>query len=158
MQTKQYPDIDEQQMLAVASSLASFIQQQDAQQPAWVIYLNGDLGAGKTSFCRGVIHALGHQDAVKSPTFTLVEPYEQLQPPVYHFDLYRLSEPDELEYIGIRDYFADNRLCLIEWPENGDGRIAAADFSLEILRQHHSCRQLSISALSERACNLLQKL
>lgn len=124
---------------------------------ATVIYLNGELGAGKTSFCRAFIHALGYKGRVKSPTYTLVEPYETDRWRIFHFDLYRLSDPEELEFIGIRDYFQPDCLCLIEWPEKGEGLLAPADLQISIDFSDNG-RTIRLHGLSEQGIALLQQL
>ena len=122
-----------------------------------VIFLHGNLGMGKTTLARGVIQSLGHQGAVKSPTYTLVEPYEFDDRRVYHFDLYRLGDPEELEYMGIRDYFENSSLCLVEWSEKGEGFLPAADLDL-YLEPEALGRKITIIARTELGQFSVQRL
>lgn len=146
LQTRILPD--EAATAEVAACLATWLQRQVTS--SWVIYLQGDLAAGKTTFCRYFIQAMGHVGNVKSPTYTLVEPYKLSHWAVYHFDLYRLGDPEELEYMGIRDYFGPSTICLVEWPMKGKGVIPPADIQLS-LSPHGDGRALSIELLSPAA-------
>ncbi|NVK54123.1 MAG: tRNA (adenosine(37)-N6)-threonylcarbamoyltransferase complex ATPase subunit type 1 TsaE [Alteromonadaceae bacterium] len=138
----------------LASDLAGAVKHQLAA--GIVVYLQGDLGAGKTTFSRHFIQALGHSGNVKSPTYTLVEPYSVEGMNIYHFDLYRLSDPEELEFMGIRDYFGKNQICLIEWPQNGGECLAAADLVISI-EPDKSGRRFNVAALSLTGQAVLQQ-
>jgi tRNA threonylcarbamoyladenosine biosynthesis protein TsaE len=122
-----------------------------------VLHLHGDLGAGKTTFARGVLHALGVVGDVKSPTFTIVEPYHFNGRSAYHFDLYRITDPDELELLGIRDYFTPGAWVLIEWPERGYGVLPDPDLRLEFTYAG-SGRRLTLHAVSETGRSMVAAL
>lgn len=97
-----------------------------------IIYLEGSLGAGKSTLARGLLHGLGHPGAVKSPTYTLIEPYEVAGKRVFHLDLYRLADPEELEYLGMRDLLDPDALVMIEWPEKGAGFLPLPDIEIRL--------------------------
>ena len=113
-----------------------------------LVFLNGDLGAGKTTLTRGVLRAAGHKSAVKSPTYTIVEEYNLTGGKLYHFDLYRIKDPEELEWIGIRDYLEEQNLCFVEWPELGKGYLPEPDIELT-LEQQGDRRVVDIQVLSK---------
>jgi tRNA threonylcarbamoyladenosine biosynthesis protein TsaE len=123
---------------------------------AAVIYLQGPLGAGKTTFARGVLRAFGVAGAVKSPTYTLVEPYATDHGPVAHFDFYRLARGEEVEFLGMREYL-DQGVCLFEWPERARGGLPGADLVFEIVPVG-SGREVTATALSADGERWLGKL
>lgn len=122
-----------------------------------IIYLHGDLGTGKTTLSRGVIRALGHTGAVKSPTYTLAEPYEFFHFPLYHFDLYRLTHPEEVEFLGVDEYFEPPSVCIIEWPERGRGFLPAADLDIS-LQTSGNGRRLICRAYTEHGAQVVVRL
>lgn len=139
---------DEAATMAAGAELASKLSL------GLTIYLHGDLGAGKTTFVRGLLHGLGHAGKVKSPTYTLVEPYVISRFNIYHFDLYRFVDPEEWDAAGFRDYFNQQSLCLVEWPEKAGDLIPQADLDITLTIEKDG-RMLNIKANSERAHHCL---
>lgn len=127
------------------------------QVPA-VIYLEGDLGVGKTTLAQGMLRALGVTQSIKSPTYTLLESYDTHSGLAHHLDLYRLNDPEELEFIGIRDYLVTPALWLIEWPEKGEGHLPLPDLQLNLDIHADAAHRLSAQAGNPRAAAWLQGL
>lgn len=117
---------NEDDMLALGASLSRIIT------AGSVVHLIGELGAGKTTLVRGFLQGLGFSGAVKSPTFTIVEPYDLIQLKIYHFDLYRLDSPQELEMLGIREMLSRDSIVFFEWPQKGGNFLVKADFLINI--------------------------
>lgn len=122
-----------------------------------LVTLKGALGAGKTTLVRGLIQAAGHDGAVKSPTFSLVEPYTLDCGTIYHFDLYRLQEPEELEYVGIRDYLDQHSLCLVEWPEKAGKFLPDGDINI-MIEIVDKGRKVRLQSVTDRGQAMLQDL
>jgi tRNA threonylcarbamoyladenosine biosynthesis protein TsaE len=121
-----------------------------------IVYLQGELGAGKTTLARGILRGMGYNDKVRSPTYTLVEPYAVDQGMVYHLDLYRLADAEELEWLGLRDMLAEQAILLVEWPERGDGVLPEADLVVQIAPSGGG-RSVDIVALTERGRQILSR-
>ena len=142
---------DEPATVAMGNKIANVIRQ------GAVLFLHGDLGAGKTTLTRGIVQSLGHSGKVKSPTYTLVEPYELDDVSIYHFDLYRLADPEELEFMGIRDYFSQRSMSLIEWPERGEGWLPKADIVINVAYENEG-RQLECIARTPIGEHIVKQL
>jgi tRNA threonylcarbamoyladenosine biosynthesis protein TsaE len=123
-----------------------------------ILHLNGELGAGKTTLVRGFLRALGHTGKVKSPTYTIVEPYQINESTIYHFDFYRLGDPEELDYLGIRDYLENNAICLIEWPEKGGIFTPPPDVEIQIFYHDANTRILELKTNTEKGKTLWSRL
>jgi tRNA threonylcarbamoyladenosine biosynthesis protein TsaE len=123
-----------------------------------VVFLSGRLGAGKTTLCKGILAAFAYEGAVKSPTYTLVEPYELEDLTLFHFDLYRLGDVEELEFMGIRDYFSNTSICLIEWPAKGAGVLPEADLEIAIEYLDENERVLQCLAKSPRGHVIVERV
>jgi len=123
--------------------------------PRCVIHLLGELGAGKSTLARGFLHALGHEGPVRSPTYTLVETYELAQRQVYHLDLYRLADPQELEFLGLRDWLEQDAILLVEWPQRGAGVLPGADLIVDISYAGTS-RDVSLTPISKSGKQVIE--
>lgn len=121
------------------------------------VFLQGNLGAGKTTLVRALLRAAGHDGPVRSPTYTLVEPYRLARGSYYHLDLYRLSDPEELEYLGLRDMLAEDCVLLIEWPERGEAALPRPDLRIR-LESAGSGRMLEVEAASPVGADVLERL
>lgn len=129
-------------MMALGGKIAAAFPQ------GGLVFLNGDLGTGKTTLVRGLLRSLGFKGTVKSPTYALVEPYRIAGRDIYHFDLYRLADPEELEYMGVRDYLSSEALCLIEWPEKAQGFLPEENLKL-FIQHDDEARKVSIESADQ---------
>ncbi len=143
--------------VADAAAMEALGAQLAAAGTTGIVYLNGELGAGKTTLARGFLRALGYEGRVRSPTYTLVEPYLFDAGTVYHLDLYRLSDARELEDLGLRDLLAEQALLLVEWPERGSGVLPAAD--LQVCIEHRDeGRRVTLEAATAAGQTLINQL
>tara|TARA_B100001996_G_scaffold333137_1_gene282594 strand:+ start:641 stop:1093 length:453 start_codon:yes stop_codon:yes gene_type:complete len=142
---------NETETIEIGARVASYLKGGE------IIYLKGELGTGKTTFVRGVLNGLGHTGNVKSPTFTIVEQYSIDNHVIYHFDLYRLDDPEELESLGIRDYCDGQSICFFEWPEKGGNLLPNADINLELTYLENT-REVEFTSKSEVGKSILKQL
>ena len=143
---------DEAATLALGAAIARELQ------PGVCIHLSGDLGAGKTTLARGLVHGLGFAGRVKSPTYTLVELYVISKLHLYHFDFYRFNDPEEWNDAGFRDLFNETNICLVEWPEKAGDRLPPPDLKIHLAPTPSMGRNASIEARTTRGQSLLQAL
>lgn len=129
-------DLNKEYIIENEAAMAKFAAQLASQiKSPHIIYLQGELGAGKTTFTRYFLKSLGYEGPVRSPTFTLIEPYEINGQKLFHVDLYRLHSPEEIEFMGLRDYFTNDVIGLIEWPERAEGLLPSPDLICKIIIQ-----------------------
>lgn len=142
---------EEAQSAVLAASLATCLT------PPLVMTFSGEIGAGKTTFIRAMLRALGIKTAIKSPTFSLIESYQSQHLQIHHFDLYRIHDETELEYIGFRDYFLNDSICCIEWPERAYHSLDQVDMNFTFAISG-SGRLLTVCALSTAGERILSCL
>ena len=126
--------------------------------PGLVVHLRGEIGAGKTTLTRGLLRGLGITAAVKSPTYTLVEPYQGPAGPVYHFDLYRLADPEELHFFGAEEYFSPEAICILEWAERAGLALPSPDLILQAEYRDSGSRTVRLAARTEAGNEVLEAL
>lgn len=142
---------DEAATLSLATALSRCLE------PGLLIFLEGDLGSGKTTLVRGLLRALGHNGPVRSPTYTLVELHAISGIDLYHFDFYRLNQPEEFLDAGLEEYFGGKGICMVEWPERAGAYLPPADLRIR-LAIHGTGRVADIAALSPRGLGCLERL
>lgn len=147
---------NEEAMLELGQKLSKTYLESDKKSA--IIFLYGNLGAGKTTLVRGFLRGLSLKGPVKSPTYTIVEPYQFENFSVFHFDFYRLKHVDELEFIGIQDYFSANAICLIEWPENGSGLLPLPDLAchIDLLKEGRRIKFVAYSEFGKKIINQMK--
>jgi tRNA threonylcarbamoyladenosine biosynthesis protein TsaE len=143
---------DDRATMALGRDLARGIDQ------GMQLHLHGDLGAGKTTLVRGLLRALGFEERVKSPTFTLVEPYELSKLSLYHFDFYRFEDPEELRSAGFLEFFGTTAVCIVEWPEKARTFLPAPDLEIWLQATDHGGRSARLVANTERGARWLNAL
>ncbi len=145
---------DESAVLKLGEKLGPYLKDHALRKSeALMVYLDGDLGAGKTTLTRGILAGLGYPGIVKSPTFTIVEPYSIDNLEIFHFDLYRLTEPEELLFLGGRDYYSQQALCLVEWPDLGRGVLPEPDLTVKLSYEQTGRRCELISYNLQERCS-----
>lgn len=146
-----WPGLDEAALVAVAQSLAH------AMDRAGVVFLDGDLGAGKSTFVRALLGAMGVGERIKSPTYSLIETYQVAGHPIHHLDLYRIASADELEWLGLPDLMGESTLLLVEWPQRAIEALPAPDLWVR-LGHAANRRNLGLEACTHRAGQWLSRL
>ncbi len=149
---------DENKTKQLAIFMAELVKEDNLFSYGLMIYLKGDLGTGKSFFSRAFIQSFIPEQKVKSPTYTLIESYPVKKGMIQHFDLYRLADPEELEFLAIRDLLEDDFIALVEWPEKGEGVLPKADIVLNLTRSSDTARYLDLVAYSEIGLQTVEKL